>query len=127
MGCGPQLKTSRVRLPVEPAVSAEISGNGIPQIIRAIICIRFVRLLRLVAVFREIAVEITRKNFVRDDGFHCWKADVKLAPPMMRCPVDAARSDLRLKNWGHRLGLAWKPALHPFELRRVQCGQMHHR
>jgi hypothetical protein len=119
MGCGPQLKTSRARLLVEPAASAEIPCNRVPQIVRAMMWIGVVRLLRLVAVLREISVEITWKNLVRNDGFHCWKPDIKLTSSMVRGPVNAASGDFRLKNRRNRLGLAWKPALHPFELRRV--------
>ena len=118
------MKTSRLRLPVEPAVSAEVSRKRIPQIVRAIVWIRLVRLLRLVAVFREIAVEIAWKNLIRDDRLQCRKTDVQLAPPMMRCPVDAACGDLRLKNPPHRLGMAVEVTPAPAELGRVESGKM---
>jgi hypothetical protein len=46
---------------------------------------------------------------------------------MMCRPINAARCDFRLKDRRHRLWFAGQPALHPFELRRIERGQLYHR
>jgi hypothetical protein len=116
-----------MRLAIEPAMCAEILCQWCPKIIPPIRIRELIGLLGFVSVSRKIAIEVTRNEFVRQDCFGCRKADIHFPPSMMCGPVNGARCDFRLKDRRHGLWLAGQPALHPFELRRIERGQLHHR
>ena len=105
-----------------------IARHRLEQVVRPMSIFRSVVLLRIKTGAGENAIEQTRGNLVRDDGFDRWPADVKLAPPrMMRGEINRIRRDFRLKNRGDRLRFARQSAFHPPKLRRVQRRQLHHR
>src|SRR5205809_5314106 len=98
MGCYPEARTSTRCTRVKPSVRAKVARNGVPQVGRAIVVVRFIRLLRAITKLREIAIEITGEKLICDDGRHRRQTDVKLAPPMMRSPIDSPRCNFRLED-----------------------------
>jgi hypothetical protein len=57
-------------------VRAEVFRERHPEVVWTIAIGRFVRLLRVVAMPREKAIEKTGKNLVSDDRFHRRKPDI---------------------------------------------------
>jgi len=52
MSCDPRLRATRIRTVIKAAVSAEVAGQWIPQIVRPIRVGRLAGLLRIVAISR---------------------------------------------------------------------------
>ena len=115
----------RIKSPMRSKVTIVV--NRMPQVVRTIGILGFRRLLHPVSDAREVAIAQARRDAVADNRFDGWKADEVLAPWMVRRPDDRLGGDLRLKNRRHRLRASTEAALHPVELRRIQCRQLHHR
>ena len=88
---------------------------------------RLLRHLRAVARLREVPVEEPRCDALAEDVEHGRQADVDLAPPVVRRPVDRVRRDLRLVDRRHRLRLLRQLRPAPRELGRVERGEVDHR
>jgi hypothetical protein len=65
-----------VRPIVESAMRAEIFRKRHPEVVWTIVIGRFVRLLRVVAMPREEAIEKAWKDLGSDDRFHRRKPDI---------------------------------------------------
>ena len=87
---------------------------------------RLVGLLALVPGAGEEPIDERRRQLIAHDRLHGRPADVELAPLVVGGPDDRPRRHLRLKDRRHRLSLVIEAALHPVELRRVQCRHLNH-
>ena len=121
------MKAASSRAPVESSVGAEIRAERFPEIVRTIVGVRLICLLGVVTVFREITIQISGEEFVGDDRRQRGKADNHFATFVVCGPVNAASGHFRLKDRRHRLRRARQTAFDPFEMRRIQRGQLHHR
>src|SRR5262245_60497941 len=112
MGCYPQLHTSRSSLRVEASMRSKILRQGFPEVIRTVRIGGFARLLCVVAVPREVPVQISGEHLVGGNCLHAGKADVQLAAPVMRRPVNGPSGYFRLKDGWNRLRFARQTALY---------------
>lgn len=122
----PCLHADRHRATIEASVRTKIFQHGLHQIVRPIAPNRLTRLLRPVASSGEVAVDQARKELVRPYRSHGGNADKLFVPVMVGRPVDRTCHDLGLIDRRHRLRLVGHARPDPFELRRVDCGKMHH-
>ncbi len=73
----PPLRAERFRARIKIAVDGVIARHRLEQVVRPMSIFRSVVLLRIKTGAGENAIEQTRGNLVRDDGFDRWPADVK--------------------------------------------------
>src|SRR4051794_10065595 len=94
----PELRAALDGTVVKAAMSAELSWDGLPQVVRAVGGDRLVGLLRVVTLAREVMVGERGCELLCPDGLHSRAPGVYLAAAMMRRPVDRARGDFRLED-----------------------------
>src|SRR4051812_41468080 len=100
----PELSAALDGTVVKTTMSAELSGHGLPQVVRPIRRDGLVGLLRVIPLAREVAVGEGGRELLRPDGFDSRATGVHLAATMVRGPVDGAGGDLGLEDGRDRLG-----------------------
>ena len=106
MGCCPELEAMFACLLVEASVCAIISGQRVPKIVRPMRICSLFGLLSVVSMLRQVAIEISGKNLVRDHSLERGPTDKDFTALAMSCPVNCPRCDLRLENRRYRLRLS---------------------
>lgn len=91
MAADGHLPASCARPIIEAAMGAECAGHRLEQIARGIRIRRQVAELAGVAGLREVAVEQTRRDPIRDDRLHGWKSDPNLTTWVECAEIDRAR------------------------------------
>src|SRR5437016_226659 len=104
-----------------------ITWYRFPEILGAVRIFRLRRLLRGIASATEIMVKNSWCDFVTDNGFHCRPADVNLSSAAVGSTIDGFGTNLRLKNWRHRLSLVFQTTFDPAELRGIEGRHLDHR
>src|SRR5262249_49484475 len=76
--------------------------------------------------FSQIPIKDARSDFISKYRFYCGPTYVDFPARVVRCPADRCRTNLRLKDWRHRLRFVLQSALHPAELRSIERGHLDH-
>jgi hypothetical protein len=61
-------------------------------------------------------------DFVTDNGFHRRPADVNLSSAVVGSIIDGFGTNLRLKNWRHRLSLVFQTTFDPADCGVLSAG-----
>src|SRR5437762_2683420 len=117
----------RLRLVVERPVGGEVAFDGLEEVAGTFPVEGLVRLLCLVAVAREIAVEEAGRDLLAVDRLQRWPADDELAPWVARYVDDRFGRELGLEDGRNGLRLARHLRATPAELRRVVRREIDHR
>src|SRR5262245_19677685 len=103
-----------------------ISRHRAPQVVRPGWIFWFTSLLGRKSGFSQITIKNARRDFISDDGLDGGPTYVDFAARVVCCPVDRSRTNLRLKDWRHRLRFVLQAALHPSELRSIERRHLDH-